>query len=152
MSDERYRTCGDSHGERSGGFFLCVCVCSPAISLGFTTFGWGFCVCDRFLIQPLRQSHSVFVNERSGLKSFLLACLPCSGQRIEVMIYGENCLDGLVPKTFTLNMRACNFQSQPSHTSEILLLLLLCSQLDLWGSPFWVRFLRMWPFLIQPLR
>ena len=27
---------------------------SPAISLGFTTFGWDFCVCDRFLIQPLR--------------------------------------------------------------------------------------------------
>ena len=32
-------------------FFL---VRSPAISLGFTTFGWDFCVCDRFLIQPLR--------------------------------------------------------------------------------------------------
>ena len=27
---------------------------SPAISLGFTTFGWDFCVCDRFSIQPLR--------------------------------------------------------------------------------------------------
>ena len=27
---------------------------SPAISLGFTTFGWDFCICDRFLIQPLR--------------------------------------------------------------------------------------------------
>ena len=27
---------------------------SPAISLGFTTFGWDFCVCDHFLIQPLR--------------------------------------------------------------------------------------------------
>ena len=27
---------------------------SPAISLGVTTFGWDFCVCDRFLIQPLR--------------------------------------------------------------------------------------------------
>ena len=27
---------------------------SPAISLGFTTFGWDFCVCDRLLIQPLR--------------------------------------------------------------------------------------------------
>ena len=27
---------------------------SPAISLGFTTFGWDFCVCDCFLIQPLR--------------------------------------------------------------------------------------------------
>ena len=27
---------------------------SPAISLGFTIFGWDFCVCDRFLIQPLR--------------------------------------------------------------------------------------------------
>ena len=25
-------------------------------------------------------------------------------------------------------------------------------QLDLWGSTFWVRFLRMWPLLIQPLR
>ena len=43
------------------GFFFCCCclvVCfflvfcfflrSPAISLGFTTFGWDFCVCDRF--------------------------------------------------------------------------------------------------------
>ena len=27
---------------------------SPAISLGFIIFGWDFCVCDRFLIQPLR--------------------------------------------------------------------------------------------------
>ena len=27
---------------------------SSAISLGFTTFGLDFCVCDRFLIQPLR--------------------------------------------------------------------------------------------------
>ena len=35
---------------------------SPAISLGFTTFGWDFCVCDRFWIQSLRQSHSVFVD------------------------------------------------------------------------------------------
>ena len=30
--------------------------------------------------------------------------------------------------------------------SGVLLLLLLCSQLYLWGSPFWVRFLCMWPF------
>ena len=36
-------------------FFLFVFFLrSPAISLGFTTFGWEFCVCDRFLIQPLR--------------------------------------------------------------------------------------------------
>ena len=39
----------------------------------------------------------------------------------------------------------------PSLNSSIswwwfLLLLLLCSQLYLWGSPFWVRFLRMQPF------
>ena len=25
---------------------------SPAISLGFTTFGWDFCVCDRFFFNP----------------------------------------------------------------------------------------------------
>ena len=43
-------------------FFFFFFVRSPAISLGFTTFGWDFCVCDRFLIQPLRQSHSVFVD------------------------------------------------------------------------------------------
>ena len=24
-----------------------VCFCSPAISLGFTAFGWDFCICDR---------------------------------------------------------------------------------------------------------
>ena len=29
--------------------------------------------------------------------------------------------------------------------TDLLLLLLLCSQLYLWGSPFWVRFLRMLP-------
>ena len=34
-------------------FFFFVLRC-PAISLGFTTFGWDFCVCDHFLIQPLR--------------------------------------------------------------------------------------------------
>ena len=32
------------------------------------------------------------------------------------------------------------------HHHLILLLLLLRSQLYFWGSPFWVRFLRMWPF------
>ena len=36
------------------GFFFVFFLRSPAISLGFTTFGWDFCVCDRFLIQPLR--------------------------------------------------------------------------------------------------
>ena len=35
-------------------FFFFFFLRSPAISLGFTTFGWDFCVCDRFLIQPLR--------------------------------------------------------------------------------------------------
>ena len=35
-------------------FFLFFFWRSPAISLGFTTFGWDFCVCDLFLIQPLR--------------------------------------------------------------------------------------------------
>ena len=30
----------------------------------------------------------------------------------------------------------------------ILFLLLLCSQLDLWGSPFWVTFVHMWPFFV----
>ena len=29
----------------------------PATSLGFTTFGVRFCVCDHFSIQPKRQSH-----------------------------------------------------------------------------------------------
>ena len=29
-------------------FFLLFFLRSPAISLGFTTFGWDFCVCDRF--------------------------------------------------------------------------------------------------------
>ena len=37
-------------GEKSGRLLLR----SPAISLGFTIFGWDFCVCNRFLIQPLR--------------------------------------------------------------------------------------------------
>ena len=35
-------------------YFFFFFLRSPAISLGFTTFGWDFCVCDRFLIQPLR--------------------------------------------------------------------------------------------------
>ena len=35
-------------------FFFFFFLRSPAISLGFTTYGWDFCVCDRFLIQPLR--------------------------------------------------------------------------------------------------
>ena len=35
-------------------FFFFFFLRSPAISLGFTTFGWDFCVCDHFLIQPLR--------------------------------------------------------------------------------------------------
>ena len=28
--------------------FVCFFFRSPAISLGFTTFGWDFCICDRF--------------------------------------------------------------------------------------------------------
>ena len=36
------------------GFFLGGGLRSPAISLGFTTLGWDFCVCVSFLIQPLR--------------------------------------------------------------------------------------------------
>ena len=57
---------GTAYGEVVLLFFFCVCVCffvclfvfffgggggglrSPAISLGFTTFGWDFCVYDRF--------------------------------------------------------------------------------------------------------
>ena len=43
-------------------------------------------------------------------------------------------------------------QPEPAHqfttlTVILLLLLLLSSQLDLWGSPFGVRFLWMWPFV-----
>ena len=34
--------------------YTILLLCSPAISLGFTISGWDFCVCDRFLIQPLR--------------------------------------------------------------------------------------------------
>ena len=33
---------------------LLLLLCSPAVSLGSTIFGWDFCVCDCFLIQPLR--------------------------------------------------------------------------------------------------
>ena len=33
-----------------------------------------------------------------------------------------------------------------TRASKLLFLLLLSSQLDLWGSPFWVTFLQMWPF------
>ena len=40
--------------KQSVFFWLFFFPRSPAISLGFTTFGWDFCVCDRFLIQPLR--------------------------------------------------------------------------------------------------
>ena len=40
----------------------------------------------------------------------------------------------------------CQFFSNWCDSTEILLLL-LCSQLYLWDSPFSVRFLRMWPFL-----
>ena len=36
-------------------WFVCLLLLhSPAISPGFTILGWDFCVCDRFLIQPLR--------------------------------------------------------------------------------------------------
>ena len=41
-------------GFRFFFFFFFFFLRSPTISLGFTTFGWDFCVCDRFLIQPLR--------------------------------------------------------------------------------------------------
>ena len=33
-------------------FFFFFFLRSPAISLGFTTFGWDFCVCDRFFFNP----------------------------------------------------------------------------------------------------
>ena len=38
---------------RDPDVLLLLLLHSPAISLGFTIFGWDFCVCDR-LIQPLR--------------------------------------------------------------------------------------------------
>ena len=46
----RFRfTCACSHLQVSKRFFLSFFLLrSPAISLGFTTFGWDFCVCDRF--------------------------------------------------------------------------------------------------------
>ena len=40
--------------SRTFFFFFFFFWRSPAISLGFTTFGRDFCVCDRSLIQPLR--------------------------------------------------------------------------------------------------
>ena len=35
-------------------YLLLLLLRTPAISLGFTIFGWDLCICDRFLIQPLR--------------------------------------------------------------------------------------------------
>ena len=49
LSSPRNRTC-----SWPTVFFLFFVFRSPAISLGFTTFWWDFCVCDHFLIQPLR--------------------------------------------------------------------------------------------------
>ena len=43
--------CAANRLQHVRSFFFCVCVFllhSPVISLGFTTFGWVFCVCDRF--------------------------------------------------------------------------------------------------------
>ena len=39
--------------------YLILC---PQLYLWGSIFGWDFCVCDRFLIQPLRYSHSFFVD------------------------------------------------------------------------------------------
>ena len=57
------------------------------------------------------------------------------------------------PKVFLANMRSvsqwqiCLKNWTCCHTTiEVTDLLLLCSQLYLWGSPFWVRFLHVWPF------
>ena len=41
-------------GFLSLDFFFFFFFRSPAISLGFTTFGWDVCVCDRFLIQTIK--------------------------------------------------------------------------------------------------
>ena len=41
-------------------FFFLFCV--PQLGLWVSKFGVGFCVCDRFSIQPFWQSHSVFVD------------------------------------------------------------------------------------------
>ena len=42
--------------------FLLLLLCSPAVSLGFTILGEIFAYLTVCLIQPLRQSHSVFVD------------------------------------------------------------------------------------------
>ena len=55
----------------------------------------------------------------------------------------------LITNFSQLNQKAQTSWHQHFHWQEISLsevLFLLQSQLYLWGSPFWVRFLRMWPF------
>ena len=42
--------------------FILLLLLSSAISLGFTIFGWDFCICDHFLIQPLQGSHAPWVS------------------------------------------------------------------------------------------
>ena len=47
-----------------------------------------------------------------------------------------------------VNILNCTFQCDYS----VIFFFFCVPQLYLWGSPFWVRFLCMWLFLIQPLR
>ena len=46
----------DLHSSSSSSAF-------PSFVSGLHHFGWDFCVCDRFLIQSLRLSHSIFVDD-----------------------------------------------------------------------------------------
>ena len=58
------------------------------------------------------------------------------------VLHGENFGQRFMCKLFNWFLCICR-----SNRHHVLLLLLLRSQLGLWGSPIWVRFLCMWPFL-----
>ena len=59
---------------------------------------------------------------------------------------GEDGSDTVFPWEENVQVKGVMLNKEITDLLLLLLLLLLCSQLYLWGSPFWVRFLRMLPF------
>ena len=139
---------GNDFMERHGLKFcelLLLLLRSPAISLGFTI--------------PLLLLRSPTMS--LGSPFYFFFCVPqlyLWGSPFYFFFCVPSCISGLhhsssvfpaISLGFTILLLLCSPTISLGFT---ILLLLLCSQLYLWGSPFRVRFLRMWPFLIQPLR